>query len=234
VADVDRWILLDEGGLIAVNKPSGLPSTGRTLVDPHCLQSMLVDRARRMVWAVHQLDAETSGAILFVRRKALVAEVARRLRPPAGQKTYFAICHGEPAFVERLIDTPIGALARSRPRRAGGPADGRRAQTRVTVVARAAGYSLLELRLLTGRTHQARIHLAWIGCPLVGERLYRSPPCHLHSRHALHAARLVLGGPDGRLVIDAPVPDDLAELAGRLGLGDRRAFSLRPVVAREG
>lgn len=211
-------ILLDRDGFLGVDKPPGLASTGRTLDDPNCLQGRLCRWAGRMIWAVHQLDADTSGAILFARRKTLVAEGARRLRPPLGQKVYLAVCHGEPTFDGRTIDAPIG-----RSESAGGRLtvvrEGRPARTRVRVLARAHGYSLLELRLLTGRTHQARIHLAHLGHPLVGERIYRDPACDRHPRHALHAARLVLGGVQ-RLTIEAPLATDLVELVERLGLGD--------------
>lgn len=217
MSEIGSWVLLDEAGLLALNKPPGLPSTGRSLDDPFCLQSMLVRWAGRMVWAVHQLDADTSGAILFVRRKGLVAEAARRLRPPGGRKIYLALCHGEPSFQERTIDRAIGPLRRSGPVRLGIVAGGRPAHTRVRVLARGGGFCVLEVRLLTGRTHQARIHLAHVGHPLIGERLYRAKACDLHPRHALHAARLVLGGAPRR-VVDAPVAPDLLELAERLGL----------------
>jgi len=168
---------------------------------------------------------------LFVRRKTLVAEVGQRLRPPGGQKVYFALCHGEPSFDERTIDLAMGSISRSGPVRLGVLSNGRSARTCVRVLARASGFSLLELRLLTGRTHQARIHLAHVGHPLVGERLYRFPPCELHPRHALHAARLVLGGSERR-VIDAPVASDVVELSARLGLGGRRLFSSLPSTIR--
>ena len=207
--------MLDREGFVGVDKPPGLASTGRTLDDPDCLQWRLCRWAGRMVWAVHQLDADTSGAILFARRKALVAEGARRLRAPSGRKIYLAICHGEPDFAERTIRAPIGVASKSGGRLAVVPS-GREARTVVRVLARSRGFSLLELRLLTGRTHQVRIHLAHIGHPLVGERFYRDPPCKLHPRHALHASRLVLGGPEP-LVIDAPLAPDLAKLADRLG-----------------
>ena len=209
-------ILLDRDGFVGVDKPPGLASTGRTLDDPECLQWRLCRWAGRMVWAVHQLDTDTSGAILFARRKALVAEGARRLRARSGRKLYLAVCHGEPDFAERTIRLPIGAATGSGGRLAVART-GRDARTAVRVLARSGGFSLLELRLLTGRTHQARIHLAHIGHPLVGERSYRDAPCELHPRHALHASRLVLGGPEP-LVIEAPLAPDLARLVDRLGL----------------
>jgi 23S rRNA pseudouridine1911/1915/1917 synthase len=201
-----------------VDKPPGLPSTGRDLGDPRSLQSMLTVQRGRMVWAAHQLDAQTSGVNLFVTRKSLVEPTSRRMRPPAGSKTYVAICHGEPEFAQRTIDLPIGWVDPEERRRLGIVSGGRPSRSRVRVLSRRSGFCALEVTLFTGRTHQARIHLAQVGHPLVGETRYRSPACDLHWRHALHAARVILGPPPAALRIEAPLPPDLVRLAARLRL----------------
>tara|TARA_B110000467_G_C18248787_1_gene439084 strand:- start:274 stop:630 length:357 start_codon:yes stop_codon:yes gene_type:complete len=96
---------------------------------------------------------------------------------------------------------------------------GKTARTAFEVLDRNNGYSLLRARLFTGRTHQILVHLAHIGHSLVGEEWYRSPPCTLHPRQALHAYRLRL--PKNPLltekVYEAPMPADLQALAKQLG-----------------
>lgn len=208
---IQEHILLEDDGLIVVNKPAGLASTGRDLDDPDCLQFELMRHYRRMIWAVHQLDRDTSGLNLFVRRKGLVAHWTKRLGDE-GRKVYLAICHGAIAHDHLEIDAPIGWIEPER-RRDITP-DGKAATTRLRVLARTPEASLLQLRILTGRSHQIRIHLAHLGHPLIGEDRYRQPPSDLHTRQALHAARLDF--PDLQLI--APPPHDLLALAAGLGL----------------
>lgn len=207
-------------GLVVVNKPPGLPSTGRDLDDPECAQhqvALALGRPGR-VWAVHQLDKDTSGLNLFVMRKGLVAPWAARLASGGGRevKRYLAVCHGE-LRSERRVDAAIGR--RRGPDGKTFPAltrDGKPARTRILPRSVGGGFSLVEARPETGRTHQVRLHLAALGHPLVGEAMHREPPCTLHPRHALHAWALELGPPEGRL--EAPLAADLVALLARLGL----------------
>lgn len=216
--DARAVILQVFGGLVVVDKPPGLPSTGRDLDDPDCAQHqvMVALGRRRPVWAVHQLDKDTSGLNLFVTKKSLVAPWAARLRAGGEVKRYLAVCHGE-LTTERIVDAPIGR--RQAPDGRTFPAvmaGGKAAQTRLIPRGSVNGFSLVEARPRTGRTHQVRLHLAALGHPLVGEALHREPPCTLHPRHALHAWALALGPPEGRL--EAALPPDLVGLIARLGL----------------
>lgn len=208
-------VLHDEGGLIVVDKPAGLASTGRSLDDPDCLQWHLARWARRKVWAVHQLDKQTSGVNLFVRRKALVAEWQRILGERRTRKVYLALTHGRLQPGRLTVDEPIGwvdALGR----RAVTP-DGQPSRSHVEVLDHTASASLVCVTIETGRTHQVRIHLAHLGHPLLGEDRYRDPPCRLHSRQALHAWRLETPhAPDQAFV--AQPPADLERLAAEVGL----------------
>ncbi len=204
-------IVYDADGLLLVDKPAGLPSTGRDLDDPACAQHRLQLALKRRVWAVHQLDAETSGLLLFVRRRTLVAPWAARLK--AGRKTYLALVHGDPP--DRFVaEQPLDWVAAQR-RRWVTPG-GKPARTAVLTLARGPDAAWVRARISTGRTHQVRIHLAFAGHPLVGEARYRSPPCALHGRHALHAWRVDLPGLER---LEAALPPDLQDLSRRLGVG---------------
>lgn len=195
-----------------VDKPAGLESTGKTLDDPRSVQHRLAAQLGRPVWAVHQLDRETSGVLLFVRRRSLVAPLQEELRH--GRKTYLAIVHDRVPWESTTIDAPL-RYDEARRRWVVG-AGGRPARSELRRLAVSDRASLVEIALRTGRTHQARVHLAHAGHPLAGERRYREPPSTLHSRHALHAWRVELSG--GRC-FEAELPDDLRRLARSLGLG---------------
>jgi 23S rRNA-/tRNA-specific pseudouridylate synthase len=219
-SELERRIVHDAEGVVVVDKPWGLPSTGRRLNCPDSLQYALVQRHVAMVWAVHQLDADTTGLNVFVTRRHLVPRWQERMRFPRGEKTYLAVVHGEPEVGGsewQVVDAPIGVVREEPSRCLGVAAGGRPARTRLRVLAARGGFSALELRLETGRTHQVRIHLASIGHPLVGERWYREAPCTAHPRQALHAWRLRFADAirPGELV--AALPDDLRGLLDRLG-----------------
>lgn len=207
--------------MVVLDKPPGLPTTGRTLDDPDCLQFEAVTHFRRRVWAVHQLDAETSGAVVMVLLKGLVPVWQTRLGAGTTLKRYLAIIHG--ALPEPVLDVraPLGP-DRKRPGYQAVTQQGKEAHTTFRTRVRGPSHSLVEAELHTGRTHQIRVHLEHLGTRLVGEKRYGpDAPCTLHPRHALHAAEIVFG--DGQVPdrFAAPLPGDLAELAVRLGLRPR-------------
>jgi 23S rRNA-/tRNA-specific pseudouridylate synthase len=213
---------------VVIAKPPGVPSTGDRPETPGSAEYLLRRQLGRPVWAVHQLDKDTSGANLFALRRSAVAPLAAALK--AGQKTYLALCHGAPPPAFTVSD-PIGiwrepgsprtfpAVARLR-----GPVEGpREARTCFRTLATAASGSLGPVSLVhcqpeTGRTHQIRLHLAAEGFPLLGERLHAPsdgpPPASgpgAIPRHMLHAATLALPA----FTVSAPCPADfLAVVAG--------------------
>ena len=211
-------VLLAHAGVLVCNKPAGLAATGRDLSDPACLQGLLMARRQRAkIWAVHQLDQDTSGLILFVERKALVQEVGGWLQ--SGDKRYLALVHGRLGPGSIRVSAPIGERTQGGRRFPALAAEGRPASSVVRALSVGPAHSLVEVRIETGRTHQVRLHLLSLGHPLVGERLHRQPPCTLHPRQALHAWRLRLPQAPGPLsALQAPIPDDLVSLADRLGL----------------
>jgi len=208
---LEPQIIRNQDGLVVVDKPWGLPSTGRDLADPRSVQAWLqrtLDREK--VWAVHQLDQDTSGLNLFVLKKPLVPEWSERLA--AGRKTYLAIVHGRAQAA--TVEAPIGVRREGRKTFPAIRADGDPAVTEIEVLDATDEASLVAARPRTGRTHQVRLHLASVGHPLYGERMHRDPPCEAHPRHALHAWRFRVGDTS----FEAPPPEDFAALARRLGL----------------
>jgi 23S rRNA-/tRNA-specific pseudouridylate synthase len=221
MTDFASRILLEEDGLIAWNKPPHLPSTGHTLDDPGCAQHLAISHYRRMVWAVHQLDAETSGLLLFVRRKTLVAHWQALLTASSTVKEYIAIVHGAPTIPngleELVVEAPIARRSLDQGFKMYVDPSGKHARTDLRVLDSNGRFSLLRLRIHTGRTHQIRVHLEHLGLALVGEQRYRPEPCDAHSRHALHAHRIVTQASVIPGLV-APIPQDLIALARELGL----------------
>jgi len=214
-------LLYEHDGVVVVDKPPGVPSTGRDTTDPDSVQYALIRHFGAMTWAVHQLDADTSGVNVFVREKRLVPRWQNRMRFPNGHKTYLAVVHGTVRSDAQLIDLPIGVLATQPSKQLGVTAAGRPARSRVRVLDRGDSCSLLRVQIETGRTHQIRIHLAALGHPLLGEEWYRTPPCTQHERQALHAWSLHFDDGKAPQMLRSPLPDDLLRLldARRLSLG---------------
>ncbi|MFT5432611.1 MAG: 23S rRNA pseudouridine1911/1915/1917 synthase [Myxococcota bacterium] len=218
-SDIDARIVLERDGLLVMDKPSGMPTSGRRLTDTDCLQYWLMQRHGGMVWAVHQLDADTTGINLFVTEKHLVSHYHERLGHQETRKEYLAMVHGAPDWDERAVDAPIGMLDMQN---LGVTASGRTAFSTFRVLSRGPQSALVVARIRTGRTHQIRIHLSHLGHPVIGEEWYRDAPCTRHPRQALHAWRLDMDG----LNVSIPPASDLVALAESEGL------SLEAVVQR--
>ena len=139
-----------------------------------------------------------------------------RLHTGAFRRTYLAVCMGGPEREAGEIRLPIGRDPASAIRRQVDPA-GKAAETAYRVLERRGGFSLVELTPRTGRTHQLRVHMAALGCPLAGDWLYGTEDRALIPRPALHAARLELAHPltGEALALEAPLPEDMARLMMR-------------------
>lgn len=225
--------------LIVVDKPSGL-TTMRHAEDvrefgnrarrflPSTLQDLLpgllaahtgVQPGR--IRAVHRLDKETSGLVVFARTTSAESRLGEQFRAHTIERCYRAIVRGE--AVSRRIESTL-VEDRGDGRRGSG-ISGQRAVTHVTLIERLGAFSLVECRLETGRTHQVRIHLGEAGTPLCGERVYDRPlngrPLPDGSgieRVALHAVSLGLEHPatGRRISWTAPLPTDLSQALERL------------------
>lgn len=226
--DVEFGILYADDDVVVVDKPTGLtvhPGAGRptgTLAGGLLARfPELAGVGERGRWGlVHRLDRETSGALLVGRtaeaHAKLVADLARR---DVGRE-YVAGVQGTFDIPRGTVDAPIGRDPH-RPRRRALIPTGRRAVTHYRMVRQwaAAGVALLEVTLETGRTHQIRVHLAGIGHPVLGDRLYGGRDPITVPRLFLHAATLRFRHPASgeEMVVSSPLPSDLAAVLDRLG-----------------
>jgi 23S rRNA pseudouridine1911/1915/1917 synthase len=181
----------------------------------------------RQIRAVHRLDKDTSGLVVFACNPQAEVNLGQQFRRHTIERRYLGLVrgHAKPATIESYLTRDRGDGRRGSTRE---PGRGKRAVTHVKVLEQLADYALVECRLATGRTHQVRIHLGEEGTPLCGERVYDRPlhgkPAPDQSRAprlALHAARLGLKHPTTgkRMVWSSPLPRDLQMLLGRLRMG---------------
>jgi len=209
-------ILYEDDALIAIDKPEGLvvhPGAGTnatTLVEGLLSSRELPesdDPARPGI--VHRLDKGTSGIIVVAKTKAALDSLKGQFADRAIAKTYLAVVEGEIEEDEGTIDAPIGRDP-ARPRRMTVEPRGRVARTEFRVLRRASGTTLLQVSPRTGRTHQIRAHLRFIGHPVVGDETYGTRGATTEDgRMMLHAWRLVLRHPGTgeELRLEAPVPE---------------------------
>lgn len=228
-------IRYEDADIVVVNKPPGMvvhPSLGHdsgTLVNAllsHCPDLEGVGGERRP-GIVHRLDKDTSGLIVAAKHDRALWYLQDQFRRRTVQKSYLALAHGAVQPPEALIDAPIGRDPKHRKRmavvassRAVGSGQARPSQTRYRVLQSDGEYSLTACYPLTGRKHQIRVHLAYLGYPVVGDQLYGRRKNALGlQRHFLHAAELAFRRPsDGeRITVTAGLPDDLQAALDSLG-----------------
>ncbi len=173
-----RWglrLICADSWLVAVHKPSGVPSVpARNPLDPPSVAEQL-RASHGPLEAVHRLDRDTSGVLLLARHREARVRLGRSFEQGLAEKRYLAICHGRPPKDEGDLHLPLAADLSRPPCQRVDPIHGRRAQTRWRLLAtdesRDEHRSLLELEPRTGRSHQLRVHMAWLGTPVVGDRL---------------------------------------------------------------
>jgi 23S rRNA pseudouridine1911/1915/1917 synthase len=203
-------ILFEDDALLFVNKPPDIVVQRGYDPDEPVLLELATAYAGHL-FLMQRLDRGTSGVMFFSKRADINAKLTRQFETKRIRKTYLAVCEGE-LTEKQTIDAP---LLRVGPISFGVRDGGKRAITIVAPLAARPAGSLLRITLMTGRTHQIRVHLAAIGHPLAGDWLYgqRNAP-----RPMLHAAELVMTHPVSNqpLRVAAPPPADfLAEAAGR-------------------
>ena len=210
-------LVFADADLVVVDKPAGIPSVpARTPLDPPAVAARLVGEFGPLE-AVHRLDRDTSGLLVLARTSAARAALGRAFERGEVAKRYLAVVAGRPPKSQGELHLPLAADPDRPPRQRVDLLLGKRAATRwrlvATVTDGGAATSLLAIEPLTGRSHQIRVHLAWLGCPIVGDRLYgaagrTNAGSPAEPALALHAARLELPHPSTgtRLAFAAPPP----------------------------
>jgi 23S rRNA pseudouridine1911/1915/1917 synthase len=224
--DIPLDIIYEDEYMLVVNKPAGMvvhPGAGHisgTLVNAvlaRCPQVVDVGGADR-AGIVHRLDKDTSGLILVAKDEATRAALQYQFKRRQVAKTYLALVEDQVQPREGIVEAAIGRDKRQRKKMAV-VRSGREAQTTYRAIEYFSNHTLLEVRPHTGRTHQVRVHLAWLGYPIVGDAVYgnRRQPL-LKSRHFLHAARLRLTHPvtGVEVAFEAPLPPELAAILEQL------------------
>ena len=221
--DLPVEVLYEDSAVIAVNKPAGVVVHAGAGQHSGTLVNRLVHRFNKLSQVggdlrpgiVHRLDKDTSGVILVARtdaaHRALTAQFASR----TVEKTYLALVHGRVRDDTGRITKPISRDPVRRIRMTAKLATGREALTEYRVRQRFEKFTYLEVRIGTGRTHQIRVHLASLGHPVAGDRVYGAPPAR---RMFLHAWRIAFDSPAAaaKVRVEAPLPLELDEWLAEL------------------
>jgi 23S rRNA pseudouridine1911/1915/1917 synthase len=226
--DIQLDIIFENGDLLVVNKPAGMvvhPSPGHdhgTLV--HAALGHVPDLkgigGEERPGIVHRLDKETSGLIVVAKNEQAHRWLQDQFRSRAVEKIYLALVDGKPPTPTGRVEAPIGRNTTHRKLMAVVPLDkGREAVSEYRTLESFPQHTLLEIHPLTGRTHQIRVHLAFLGCPVVGDAVYgRHRSTVPIDRHFLHACRLkiTLPGEKQPRLFEAPLPKDLQGVLDKL------------------
>lgn len=223
--DIPLDILYEDADVVAVNKPAGMVVHAGAGAHTGTLTNALVHRFGALSamggdsrpGIVHRIDRYTSGVLLVARTDAAHLSLARQFASRTVEKVYIALVHGEVKADTGRITKPITRDPVRRTRMTARLDSGRTAITEYKVLRRFAKFTLLEVRIGTGRTHQIRVHLASIGHVVAGDKLYGAP-AGPSARFFLHAARITFDGPStgARLTLEAPLPGELEEWLGSL------------------
>jgi len=221
-------IIFENDDMIVVNKPAGMvvhPAAGHragTLVHAALAHAPEMEGigGEQRPGVVHRLDKNTSGLILLAKNDLTHRWLQDQFRLHKIHKTYLALVDGRPPTPAGRVEAPIGRDSRARNKMAVVSAEkGRQATSEYSTLTAFAAHTLLEIHPITGRTHQIRLHMAFLGCPVAGDTVYGRRNSSIPvERHFLHAARLQVqlrGEPSPR-VFEAPLPPDLQAVLAAL------------------
>lgn len=226
--DIDIDIIYEDKDIIVVNKKSGMtvhPAPGQwsgTLVNAllyHVKDLSGIGGVKRP-GIVHRIDKDTSGILVVAKNDLAHQGLSEQFFNHSIKRTYYAICYGLPNPMKGKIEKNIGRSKFDRQKMAVLDRGGKTAVTHYEVLAYNNGVSLIQCNLETGRTHQIRVHMASVGCGLIGDKVYGKNHTISFERQALHAKNLGFIHPISgqELFFDSQLPQDFSELLEQLSL----------------
>jgi len=214
IPDIELEVLYEDDDCVVINKPVGLLTHSKGAFNPEAtvatwLRSRLKGLEGSRAGIVHRLDRATSGVMICAKTPEALSWLQKQFAQRKTKKTYMAVVQGTMKLESAVIDMPIERNPKA-PSTFRVGSQGKSAKTVYRTVETAGGYSLLELKPETGRTHQLRVHLAAQGHPIVGDTLYNGEPA---DRLYLHAAELEITIPHDheRKVFAVPTPKEFQE-----------------------
>ena len=229
--DIPLQVLYEDNDLVAVDKPAGMVVHAGAGVHSGTLVNALLHRFQALSGVggalrpgiVHRLDRFTSGVLLVAKNDAAHRALAEQFSGRQVEKTYIALVHGAVKAESGRIDRPITRDPAHRTRMTARLGEGRAAWSEYRVLRRFEGFTLLEVRIGTGRTHQIRVHLSGMGHPVVGDTLYGAPakvagmpPLGRYFLHA-HRIRFRLPSTGEEVTVESPLARELEEWLGAIG-----------------
>lgn len=213
IPEIDLPVLYEDDDCIVVYKPVGLLTHSKGAFNPEAtvatwLSSRVRDMAGDRAGIVHRLDRATSGVMICAKTPEALSWLQKQFSLRKVKKTYAAVVVGHLTPAEAVIDMPIERNPK-KPQTFRVGSNGKSAVTNYKVVAESEKYSLVELKPLTGRTHQLRVHLTQLGHPILGDTFYGHNPAE---RLFLHAESLEITLPSReRKIFKAPVPQEFKQ-----------------------
>lgn len=219
-------VIYEDSDVIVVNKPRGMvvhPAPGHssgTLVNAlmhHCHDLSGINGVLRP-GIVHRIDRDTTGLLMVAKNDFAHLSLAKQLKEHSVTRRYTALVHGDLQHDTGTIDAPIGRDLHDRKMFAVTDNHAKEAVTHFTVIERLGDFTIVELKLETGRTHQIRVHMKYIGYPLAGDPVYGRPKTIKLNGQALHAGILGFTHPrtEERLQFEVPLPADFAQILTNL------------------
>ncbi len=228
VQDIPLDIAYEDADLLVVNKPKGMvvhPAAGNyggTLVNAlmhHCKGSLSGIGGELRPGIVHRIDKDTSGLLVVAKNDKTHNFLARQFAEHSTQRIYSAVVYGRVKQLQGVIDAPIGRSSKDRKKMAVGEKGAKSAITHYTVLEHYNGFSYLELKLQTGRTHQIRVHMAQLGYPLAGDAVYGPKKVIRQLQgQCLHAGTLGFVHPKTQeeILFHSPLPEYFAQFIQKL------------------
>ncbi len=203
-------VIFSDAMVIVLDKPAGLSVMPDGWENDADYLIKLIEKEYGKVWVVHRLDKTTSGVMVFARTPEAHRDLNMQFEKHEAQKIYHAIAVGVPKWDEKIARHPLRVNVGHKHRTMVDDKKGKPSETRFKVLRRYSGYVLLEAELITGRTHQIRVHAYALGHPLLGDILYSAPETKLIARPALHAYSLSFTHPQTkeRPTFTSPYPQD--------------------------